>query len=58
MAKSIHLLNKSGGGGKFTRKYVRDQIHKTEKRIKKSLRKFTRTNRGGKRFTHKSRRRH
>ena len=25
MAKSIHLLNKSGGGGKFTRKYVRDQ---------------------------------
>ena len=33
MAKSIHLLNKSGGGGggKFTRKYVRDQIHKTEK---------------------------
>ena len=33
---------KAIGGGKKSRKYVRDQINKTEKRIKKSLQKFTR----------------
>lgn len=45
------------GGGKQTKKYIRDQINKTEKRIKKSLQRFTRHNRIHKNTNHKSRRR-
>jgi hypothetical protein len=45
------------GGAKQTKKNIRAQINKTEKRIKKSIQRFTRHNRIHRNINHKSRRR-